>query len=150
MKYLWYAILIGLGFIPRIVLGLTITEHETEDLVTYNKIYVPEDYINQNWMYTYSGNDIVIITNQNCYTNYNTQYCNCYTYNIENNLISNVYSCSTNTNNTRIINNNYISDDIKYSNRILNIYLKDKIIWVAATGVGILLAILLTKRRTCL
>lgn len=150
MKYLWYAILIGLGFIPRIVLGLTITEHETDDLVTYNKIYVPEDYINQNWMYTYSGNDIVIITNQNCYTNYNTQYCNCYTYNIENNLISNVYSCSTNTNNTRIINNNYISDDIKYSNRILNIYLKDKIIWVAATGVGILLAILLTKRRTCL
>lgn len=150
MKYLWYAILIGLGFIPRIVLGLTITEHETDDLVTYNKIYVPEDYINQNWMYTYSGNDIVIITNQNCYTNYNTQYCNCYTYNIENNLISNAYSCSTNTNNTRIINNNYISDDIKYSNRILNIYLKDKIIWVAATGVGILLAILLTKRRTCL
>ena len=85
MKYLWYAILIGLGFIPRIVLGLTITQHETDDLVTYNKIYIPDSYINNNWNYTYSGNDIVIITNQNCYQNYNTTYCDCYTYNIENN-----------------------------------------------------------------
>lgn len=58
--------------------------------------YIPEEYLNSNWNYYYNNNYFIVRTNNNCYTNYNTQYCDCYNI-FQNNdyLISNSYSCST-------------------------------------------------------
>lgn len=41
------------------------------------KIYLDNDLINNNYTYYLSNNTIVIRTNENCYNNYNTQYCDC-------------------------------------------------------------------------
>ena len=40
--------------------------------------YLPQEYINSNYIYTTDGNSYLIRTNQNCYTNYNTTYCDCF------------------------------------------------------------------------
>lgn len=120
-----------------------------EDLTKYtneNKIYIPTTYKNQNYTYKINGDYITIITNNNCYTNYNTTYCDCYMYNFENNLISNGYSCSTNNNNPTIAYN-YISDDINDSKYIREKYIEDKSIIIYMIGIGIIFAILLMKGR---
>lgn len=62
--------------------------------------YLPKELINSNYTYYKGANYILVRTNQNCYTNYNTQYCNCYqVYYDLNYTVSNVYSCSTSTGN---------------------------------------------------
>lgn len=129
---------------------MRITNYDSDDLVNYNKQYVPEDYINQNYTYTFNGNDIVIITNQNCRTSYNTTYCTCYTYNTDNNIISNGYECSTTTNNTRIIDSTYITDDIYYSNRSMNVFYNEKIIGLGMIILAIIFATFLLRERKCL
>ena len=58
--------------------------------------YLPSEYINSN--YTYSINDTyyVVRTNNNCYTNYSRQYCDCYNVYPKNDyLVSGSYSCDT-------------------------------------------------------
>lgn len=120
-----------------------------EEITKYtneNKIYIPTQYKNQNYTYKINGEYITIITNQNCYTNYNTTYCDCYMYNYENNLISNSYSCSTNNNNPTI-GYSYISDNINDSKYIREKYMQDKSIILIMLGIGIIFAILLMKGR---
>lgn len=123
---------------------------EQNDLVNYenlNKIYIPNNYNNQNYKYNFSGDYIIIRTNQNCRTNYNTQYCDCYAYNYENNVISEAYECTYNTTSNQTINNTYISSDINDSMYIRDRFIQDKMLYIGIFILGIILAIFITKER---
>lgn len=90
-----------------------------------SKIYIPEEMINDNYKYVIDSGDIVtIITNENCYTNYNTEYCDCYKYNIRHNIISKGNACNRNQKNG-IISNEYITNDINNSERITRDYVNN-------------------------
>ncbi len=96
--------------------NLTITEY-----TDYNKIYIPTEYNNENYKYTISNDEITIITNKDCRTQYNSTYCTCYRYNERYNIVTNGYECNANPSNY-IINYNYITSDINYSDRITGYY----------------------------
>ena len=112
----------------------------------HNKIYIPSNYINDNYKYTISGDEITIITNNNCTTNYNTTNCDCYRYNEKYNIITNSYQCNRNPSNY-IINNDYISDNINDSYRITNDYKNDYIIMYGIIIIAILI-ITMFKRNS--
>lgn len=62
-----------------------------------SKTYLPQKFINSNYRYTVSDDSILIHTNNNCYTNYNTTYCDCYyIYPKMDYLESQSYSCNYN------------------------------------------------------
>lgn len=75
-------------------------------------MYLPEEYLNENYTYYLNGNNILILTNRNCYTNYNTSYCDCITYNPEMKIITEARSCNTNQNLYEINSNTFIEKDI--------------------------------------
>lgn len=123
--------------------------NNNEDIQKYenqNKIYIPNNKINQNYTYKINGDYITIITNQNCYTNYNTTYCDCNQYNYKNNVMSETYSCSTNNNNPTIPYQS-ISSDINYSSYIREVFIQDKSIILFMFIMGLILAIFMTKER---
>lgn len=102
-----------------------IEENETiEKYMEYNKIYIPQEYNNENYKYTISNDEITIITNNNCRTQYSTTYCTCYRYNERYNIVTEGYECNANPSNY-IINYDYITSDINYSNRIVDYYFKN-------------------------
>lgn len=109
-----------------------------------NKIYIPEEYNKQNYRYYENGNYIRIVTNENCYTQYNTTYCNIYDYNIERNLISTTYTGNANPNLIEI-ERQYITSDINYSDRIVTRFYQDKSIIMIMFILGIVLAKLMLK-----
>lgn len=109
-----------------------------------NKIYIPQDYYNQNWKYTLNNDTVTIITNNNCYSQYSSTYCDCRQYNIKNNIITEVYQCNSNPSNG-LINHNYISIDINDSPRAREQYTQQYIIWLGMLIIGILLTIALKK-----
>lgn len=81
-----------------------------------SKLYIPENLKNQNYTY-YISNDytITIRTNENCYTQYQTQYCDCLDLFPKLDYInSNRYSCSVSSY-THTINYNDITSDTWYS-----------------------------------
>lgn len=129
---------------------MRVTNYDSSDLVNYNKQYIPDQYYDEDYIYTFNGNDIVIITNNNCRVSYNTTYCTCYTYNTLNNVISNGYECSTTTNSTRTIDQQYITNDVYYSNRSMNVFYNEKIIGLGMIILAILLATFLLRERKCL
>lgn len=94
---------------------------EKEDYKNIDKLYIPQEYNNSNYKYRMNGDYITIITNQACYTNYSTTYCNCYTYNWKINVIGGYNSCN-NTASTSDILYSKITSDINYSNRITEYY----------------------------
>lgn len=110
----------------------------------YNKIYIPNEYNNTNWKYYENGNYIRIVTNNNCYTQYNTTYCDIYDYNVERNLISKTYTGNNNPNLVEI-DKQYVTSDINYSTHIREIFIQDKITMLGVIAIGILFAILLSK-----
>lgn len=110
----------------------------------YNKIYVPTEYINENYKYTISQDEITIITNENCETNYNSQYCDCMRYNEKYNIVTERYQCNRNPNNY-IINSNQLTDDINYSQRITNQYKNEYIILYGIVIVALLFIITIKK-----
>lgn len=58
--------------------------------------YLPEELLKSNWEYFYNNNYYIVRTNNNCYTNYNTQYCDCINVFVNNHYLqSSTYSCST-------------------------------------------------------
>ena len=121
-------------------------QNDITEYTNMNKIYIPSAQVNSNYSYRVNGDFIDIITNVNCYQNYNTTYCDCYRYNYKTNLMSNSYSCSTNSNNPTI-NFNYITSDINYSNSIREKFIQDKGLIIGIFIIGIIFAIFLTKER---
>ena len=117
---------------------------------TEEKIYIPTNYINQNYNYRINGDNIVIYTNNNCRTQYNTTYCDCYTYNYENNIVSEVYECSNSSNNQQQIAFSKITDDMNYSSKIREDYYQQSSIYAGMFIIGIIFAILITKERKAL
>lgn len=100
-------------------------EELIEEYKEDNKIYIPESMNNKNYRYLIdTGDNITIITNENCYTNYNTEYCDCYKYNIRHNIISQGNACNKNQTNG-IISNEYITSDINNSERITRDYMNN-------------------------
>lgn len=60
--------------------------------------YLPSDYINNSYRYVLSDDHIRIITNENCYTQYNNTYCNCFDiYPRYDYITSGTSSCNINT-----------------------------------------------------
>ena len=111
-----------------------------------NKQYLPQEYINNNYIYSYNGDYIHIIKDTNCYYNYNTQYCDCNNYNWKTNVMEITYSCRRSDQYTSI-NINQFTSDISYSERITNYYIKDKAMQISMILIGILFAIMLLKER---
>ena len=59
--------------------------------------YLPTNLINQNYYYNISNNYIVVRTNNNCYQNYQTTYCDCYNvYPQLDYIVTTAYSCNYN------------------------------------------------------
>lgn len=123
--------------------------NNNEDIQNYsnqNKIYVPNSMVNQNYTYKINGDIITIITNNNCYTNYNTTYCDCRQYNYKVDLLTENYSCSTNNNNQTIAYTS-ITNDINYSEIARERFIQDKFTIITMIAVGLIFAIFLTKER---
>lgn len=112
----------------------------------YNKIYIPSEYINENYKYTINQDEVTIITNENCEMNYNSQYCDCMRYNERYNIITNRYQCNRNPSNY-IISRNQLTDDINYSTRITNQYKNEYIILYGIVIIA-LLFIIMTKKNS--
>lgn len=111
-----------------------------------NKIYVPEDYIQDNNRYTINNQTLTIITDNNCTTQYTTTYCDCRDYNIEYNIITEVYQCNRNQTN-RIVASEYITSDINDSVKITNDYVKDYGI-ILIMIIGVILFVQLFKKNS--
>lgn len=119
-------------------------EEQKIEYSKYNKIYIPTEYINENYKYTINQDEITIITNENCETNYNSQYCDCMRYNEKYNIITNRYQCNRNPNNY-ILSSNQITDDINYSNRITNQYKNEYIVLYGIVIIALLFIITVKK-----
>lgn len=119
-------------------------EEQKIEYAKYNKIYIPSEYINDQYKYTISGDEITIITNENCYTNYNNQYCDCIRYNEKYNIKTEVYQCNRNPSNY-ILNSSQITSDINYSERITNEYKNEYIILYGIVIIALLFIITVRK-----
>lgn len=124
-----------------------INDNEKVKYEEFNKIYIPSDYISDNYSYRFDNDYIMIITNNNCYTQYSSTYCNCYRYNWKTNVMSNVINCNTNSNLAEIPRES-ISEDINYSRYIKEQWIWDKGIYLGIFILGILLAAFLTRERS--
>lgn len=111
-----------------------------------NKQYLPSGYINNNWIYQYSGDYVHIITNNNCQWQYNTEYCNCINYNWKTNVMEELYQCRR-SDQYNAIPYGSLTSDISYSEHITNYYIKDKIGQIAIFVIAILFVIMLLKER---
>ena len=76
------------------------------------KMYVKEEYNNANYKYYFNNDNLLIVTNNNCYLNYNNQYCDCYLYNYKERLASKARACNVNQNLYEIDYNNIKDKDI--------------------------------------
>ena len=123
-----------------------INENDLKSYTNLNKIYIPNDYINESYSYYFNGDYINIITNNDCYTQYNSTYCSCYQYNRENNVVSESYSCNISSNLPKISNES-ITNDINYSNSLKTAYLGNTGIYLLMFVVALLFASLLLKER---
>lgn len=119
-------------------------QNDIEKYTQYNKIYVPKEYNKDNYRYFEDGEYIRIVTNENCYNQYSTTYCNTYDYNVERNLISKNYQSNANPNLVEI-DRQYITSDINYSEHIRQIYIQNKVTLGMILAIGIIFAILLSK-----
>lgn len=61
--------------------------------------YLPSNLINSDYKYQLNGDYFKVITNQNCYTQYNSTYCDCFNvYPHLDYIVSEKSSCNTNVN----------------------------------------------------
>lgn len=82
--------------------------------------YIPDIYLNSNYTYYLNNHIITIRTNNNCWYQYQTQYCDCYdTDPTLNYITTNAYSCTTQ--NYRQLDYNKLSNNIIYRNDFNNI-----------------------------
>lgn len=82
--------------------------------------YLPSEYIDSNYKYYSNGTYFTVRTNKNCYSNYNSTYCDCvYIYPQQDYLVSNTFSC-TGSNNQELSYTNF-SDVVSYRLDFVNI-----------------------------
>lgn len=122
---------------------------KNENIENYEKgkIYIPKKYNNKEYKYILDNNNIIIITNENCETQYNNIYCETYIYNEKNNII-----VETNKRSISNINNVIKYEDIT-SEMINNSYIKERYVNINAMYllvilVAITLATFLLKERS--
>ena len=118
-----------------------------EDINTYsayNKIYIPNTFINNSYRYYFNGDYVIIVKNTGCFQQYNTTYCDCNYYNYKNNVMSEQSSCNAYPNNYQI-SNSLISSDINDSLYIRERFIEDKTILFGIVIIAIIFTILLTK-----
>lgn len=85
------------------------------------KLYLPSQYINSNYQYFLDNNYILVRTNNNCYTQYNTTYCDCFRVFPNYNYVrSENYSCSSGS---YYITSNQLSKDIFQLPNVSNIFI---------------------------
>lgn len=85
------------------------------------KTFLPTEYINQNYKYTINNDSIRIYTNNNCYNQYNSTYCDClYVYPKIDYMISETNSCNT-SNLTNTISYTNFTDNFYYRIDFVNI-----------------------------
>lgn len=78
------------------------------------KTFLPSEYINANYKYTSNGENIRIYTDNNCYSQYSSNYCDCfYIYPQLDYLVSEVTSCNV-TNITNTIDYSTFTDNYYY------------------------------------
>lgn len=76
--------------------------------------YIPKDLLSTNYTYYINNDTITIRTRNNCYYNYQTEYCDCRDLFPKLNYVySNTYSCASSSY-SHTINNNYLSDNFIY------------------------------------
>lgn len=110
-------------------------------------IYIPEELYNENYNYYFDNEYIRIETNNNCYTQYNATYCDCYLYNTKENITSETYACNNNIDNTKIAIEK-VTDDITNNVYIIQDYLQRSQIGILMIILGIIFALFLTKERS--
>lgn len=98
-------------------------------------IYLPEDYLNENYSYFYNGDYYIIHTNNNC----TDDLCDCYNIYQDNNyLVSSSYQCIS-PSDEYIIAFNRFTDDFYYRNDLANILISFAIIVCFGFGIPIYL-----------
>lgn len=120
---------------------------KTIDKYKNQYIYVPEELHNENYNYYFDGENIRIETNNNCYTQYNSTYCDCYIYDTKENISSEVYPCNNNIDNTRIANEK-VTHNLENNVYIIQDYLIRNGIGLLMIILGIIFALFLTKERS--
>lgn len=71
-----------------------------------NVYYMPRNFISNNYRYTVNNYYYTVRTNQNCYTQYSTTYCDCYDiYYTNSYLTTTAYQCNYNTTTNISVNN---------------------------------------------
>lgn len=92
------------------------------------KTYLPSRYINNNYRYSINNYYYTVRTNESCYTQYNTTYCNCYDIYFNNDyLATDAYSCNYNSS-TNINASNFTSQWV-YRFDIVNVFIISGIIF---------------------
>jgi hypothetical protein len=118
------------------------------DLSNYSgKLYLPESIINNNYSYYLNGNNIRIITNNNCYTQYNSTYCDCYDYIYSKDILTESISCNTSSNLSKI-DKTLITSDKYYSDSIMTQFFNTNYLYLLMFIGVILFITFLTKERT--
>lgn len=93
------------------------------------KTYLPGEFINSNYKYNINEDYIIVKTNNNCYTNYNTSYCDCYyVYPHLDYLSTEAYSC--NYSNSGNISYHSFTSDWVYRSDITDIFIVASIIFM--------------------
>lgn len=97
-------------------------------------VFIPGELIDNDYKYTISDGIIRVITNNNCYTNYNTTYCDCYDVFINNDyMVSNSISCNYNP--TNYVTSLRFTNDIFYRKDLNDILLSFFIILLFSFGI---------------
>lgn len=119
-------------------------ENDILQYETYNKVYIPKDYLKNSWTYRLNDNSITIITDSCSNSN-----CTCYKYNYKDNIISDSYTCSNYSYNSyAVIDHDYLTSDINYSPSITKYFFQDKLIFLFIICIGIIFARVLTRERS--
>lgn len=94
------------------------------------KTYMPQNMLNNNWSYEFNNDGYYVIhTRNNCYWNYNTEYCDCYkVYPEYDYLQTNAFACYNGS--YASLNYNDFTTDYNYRIDIWKIYLLFAIICV--------------------
>lgn len=101
-------------------------------------VFIPGELIDNSYKYTISDGVIRVITDNNCYQNYNSTYCDCYDVYINNDyMISNTIQCNANP--TNYVTSVRFTSDIYYRKDLSDILLSFLIILIISFGIPLAL-----------